>query len=44
MRLKGKPWRVELPSFGECVDYVGVRVKTTERIVNVETGHMLFNP
>ena len=21
MRLKGKPWRVELPSFGECVDY-----------------------
>ena len=20
MRLKGKPWRVELPSFGECVD------------------------
>ena len=21
IRLKGKPWRVELPSFGECVDY-----------------------
>ena len=21
MRLKGKPWRVELPSFGECVGY-----------------------
>ena len=21
MRLTGKPWRVELPSFGECVDY-----------------------
>ena len=21
MRLKGKPWRVEMPSFGECVDY-----------------------
>ena len=21
MRLKGKPWRVVLPSFGECVDY-----------------------
>ena len=21
MRLKGKPWRIELPSFGECVDY-----------------------
>ena len=55
MRLKGKPWRIELPSFGECVDYrkrtrhklesrwsrgvfVGVRVKTTERIVMDETG------
>ena len=21
MRLQGKPWRVELPNFGECVDY-----------------------
>ena len=21
MRLKGKPWRVEMPSLGECVDY-----------------------
>lgn len=21
MRLKGKPWRVELPGFGECVEY-----------------------
>ena len=21
MRLKGEPWRVEMPSFGECVDY-----------------------
>ena len=21
MRLKGKPWRVEMPSFGECVGY-----------------------
>ena len=21
LRLKGKPWRVELPSFGECVDH-----------------------
>ena len=21
MRLKAKPWRVELPSFGECADY-----------------------
>ena len=21
MRLKGKSWRVELPSFGECIDY-----------------------
>ena len=55
MRLKGRPWRTELPSFGECVDYrkrtrhklesrwsrgvfVGVRVKTTERIVMDETG------
>ena len=55
MRLKGKPWRVVLPSFGECVDYrkrtrhklksrwsrgvfVGVQVKTTERIVMDETG------
>ena len=55
MRLKGKPWRVEMPSFGECVDFrrrtrhklesrwsggvfVGVRVKTTERIVMDETG------
>ena len=54
MRLKGTPWRIELPSFGECVDYrersrhkmewkwsrgvfVGVRVKTTERIVMDET-------
>ena len=54
MRLKGKPWRVEMPGFGECVDYrkhtrhnletrwsrgvfVGIRVKTTERIVMVET-------
>ena len=55
MRLKGKPWRVEMPSFGECVDYrrrtqhkfesrwsrgvfVGVRVKTAERIVMDESG------
>ena len=55
MRLKGKPWRVEMLSFGECVDFrrrtqhklesmwsrnvfVGVRVKTTERIVMDETG------
>ena len=49
VRLKGRPWRIELPSFGECVDYrkrtrrkrgvfVGVRVKTTERIVMDETG------
>ena len=55
MRLKGRYWRIELPSFGECVDYrkrsrhklesrwsrgvfVGVRVKTTERIVMDETG------
>ena len=55
MRLKGKPWSIELPIFGECVDYrkrtrhnlesrwsrgvfVGVRVKTTERIVMDETG------
>ena len=55
MRLKGIPWRVELLSFGEFVDYrkhtrhklesrwsrgvfVGVRVKTTERIVMDETG------
>ena len=55
MRLKGELWRVELPNFGECVDYrkrtrhmlesrwsrgafVGVRVKTTERIVMDETG------
>ena len=55
MRLKGKAWIVEMPSFGECVDYrkctrrkpetrwsrvvfVGVRVKTTERIVMDETG------
>ena len=54
MRLKGKPWRVEMPGFGECVDYrkhtrhklesrwsrgvfVGVRVKTTERIIMDET-------
>ena len=21
MPLKGKPWRIQLPSFGECVDY-----------------------
>ena len=21
MRLKGRPWKIELPSFGECVDY-----------------------
>ena len=21
VRLKGKPWRVEMPNFGECVDY-----------------------
>ena len=50
-----KPWRVEMPSFGECVDcrrrtrhklesrwsrgvFVGVCVKTTERIVMDETG------
>ena len=50
-----QPWRVEMPSFGECVDFrrrtrhkfesrwsrgvfVGVRVKTTERIVMDETG------
>ena len=55
MRLTSKPWRVEMPSFGDCVDYrrrtrhnletrwsggvfVGVRVKTTERIVIGETG------
>ena len=55
MRLWGKPWTIELPSFGECVDYrkrtrhklesrwsrgvfVGVRMKTTERIVWDETG------
>ena len=55
VRKKGKPWRVELPSFGECVDcrkrsrhklesrwsravFVGVRIKTTERIVMDETG------
>ena len=55
MRLKGKPWRVEMPNFGECVDFrrrtlhklesrwsrgvfVGVRVKTIERIVMDETG------
>ena len=53
MRLKGKPWRVEMSSFGECVDdrkrrrhkleswsrgaFVGVRVKTAERIVMDET-------
>ena len=57
MRLKGQARGVELPSFGECVDYrkrtrhklesrwsrrvfVGVRVKTTERIVM----DMLCNP
>ena len=55
MRLNGKPWRVEMSGFGECVDYrkrtrhkldsrwsrgvfVGVRVKTIERIVMDETG------
>ena len=55
VRKKGKPWRVQLPSFGECVDYrkrsrhklesrwsrgvfVGVRVKTTERIVIDDNG------
>ena len=21
VRLKGRPWRVEMPSFGECVDF-----------------------
>ena len=55
MRLKGMPWRVEMPSFVECGDhrkrtrhklesrwsrgvFVGVRVKTAERIVMDETG------
>ena len=55
MRLKGEPWRVEMPSFDECVDcrkrtrhklesrwsrgvFVGVRVRTSERIVMDETG------
>ena len=54
MRLKSKPWRVEMPGSGECVDYrkrtrhklesrwskdvfVGVRGKTTERIIMDET-------
>ena len=29
MRLKGKPWRVEMPSFGECVDY---RTRTRHKL------------
>ena len=29
MRLKGKPWRVELPSFGEYVDY---RKRTRQKL------------
>ena len=31
MRLKGKPWRVELPGFGECVEY---RKRTRHKLEN----------
>ena len=29
MRLKGRPWRIELPRFGECVDY---RTRTRHKL------------
>ena len=36
MRLKGKPWMVEMPSLGECVDYrncTGHQLKSRSRRV-----------